>query len=599
MSSPLPTLTPFLDPLRIPPIKRLRRDDDHEHEDRCRNLKITLQYRQARLHSQLPMAGFWTYDGSVPGPTIEVRRGQKVTVEWVNHLGGTLPVVAVTAPAETSTWIPQNEPGRSGGAVVPGTERIPPWTVAHLHGGRTAADSDGWPENVRHAGQSSFCHYDNDQRATLLWYHDHAMSVTRLNVFAGLAGAWIIRDAEEDALRLPSGQFEVPLIIQDRNLDVDASGQFTGQLLHKVQEDVMEFFGPYTLVNGTIWPYHNVQARQYRFRVLNGSNARTYRLLLVDENGRAVPAGVIKQIGTDGGLLAAPVDPPAKGLVLGSGERADLIVDFRNFKGGKLRLINTAEAPFGNDPNVSLAGPAERVPYPQVMEFRVSPGAVNDPFVLPQHLSSFQRLTHAQIPAAHHHRLAALVEQNGLLSVFELHEETADCPLPPGTPVIEITPPGQAQPSRYMAMPAGFRDRINWFVEYGATEVWKVINLTPDTHPFHIHLVQFQLIGRDVYDTGGPDHSKFDSATLSTASPINFANPGVIDANEVAWKDTVRVDPGQIISVAATFDGHAGRYVYHCHILEHEDHEMMRPFVVMPAELMMSMTECGGDGHQA
>ena len=131
--------------------------------------------------------------------------------------------------------------------------------------------------------------YDNDQRATMLWYHDHALGITRFNVYAGLAGLWVIRDDEEDRLGLPSGPYEIPLLIQDRNLDTGADGALSGRLLHKVEEGTMEFFGPFTLVNGTIWPYVSVEPRSYRLRLLNGSNARTYRLLFLDEKGHVCP----------------------------------------------------------------------------------------------------------------------------------------------------------------------------------------------------------------------------------------------------------------------------------------------------------------------
>src|SRR6266567_4030185 len=151
----------------------------------------------------------------------------------------------------------------------------------------------------------------------------------------GLAGLYIIRDAEEEALRLPAGPYEIPLLLQDRNLDTAPDGSLTGRLLHKVEDGTMEFFGPFTLVNGIIWPHLPVEARQYRLRLLNGSNARIYRLVLLDESGTPVHEK-IKQIGTDGGLLGQPVDIPRDGLILSPAERADLIVDFRTLRGQRL-----------------------------------------------------------------------------------------------------------------------------------------------------------------------------------------------------------------------------------------------------------------------
>jgi len=195
----------------------------------------------------------------------------------------------------------------------------------HVHGGRTAADADGWTENAflpRDIQPSSQrCLYSNDQRAAMLWYHDHAMGITRLNVYAGLAGVWIVRDEEEDALALPDGSYEIPLLIQDRNLEVK-DDLLTGRLLHKVEDDVgaipnpddrtMEFFGPFTLVNGRIWPRCPVERRAYRLRVLNGSNARTYQLVLLDEAG-IVRNNLIRQIGSDRRCRARARDPSLSG----------------------------------------------------------------------------------------------------------------------------------------------------------------------------------------------------------------------------------------------------------------------------------------------
>jgi len=222
---------------------------------------------QVQLHSELPPSEVWTYEDSLPVPAIEVSRGQRVQVEWINAIPADepYPITAVTAPDGT-----QMEPGRSGRSANQIVARLSPWTVVHLHGGRTAAVSDGWTENATFSGQSTTSDYANDQQATLLWYHDHAMGITRFNVYAGLAGLYIIRDAEEEALRLPAGPYEIPLLLQDRNLDTAPDGSLTGRLLHKVEDSTMEFFGPFTLVNGIIWPHLPVEARQYRLRLLNG-----------------------------------------------------------------------------------------------------------------------------------------------------------------------------------------------------------------------------------------------------------------------------------------------------------------------------------------
>jgi FtsP/CotA-like multicopper oxidase with cupredoxin domain len=572
------SLTKFKDCLRVPPILRPHKTDDQRY-----NLRIHMRPTQVQLHSELPPSEVWTYAGSLPGPTIEVSRGQRVQVEWINALPGDepYPITAVTAPDGT-----QNEPGRSGREANSTVTTLPPWTVVHLHGGRTAAVSDGWTENATLSGQSTTSDYTNDQQATLLWYHDHAMGITRFNVYAGLAGLYIIRDSEEAALHLPAGPYEIPLLLQDRNLDTAPDGSLTGRLLHKVEDGTMEFFGPFTLVNGIIWPYLPVEARQYRLRLLNGSNARIYRLVLLDESGSPVHEQ-IKQIATDGGLLWPPVDIPRDGLLLAPAERADLIVDFRALQGQRLTLVNTAGAPFDNSPATRIPGTPDRdnrLPHPEVMEFRVSAQPVDDPFVLPATLSSsYRRLEHDRLPPAHQHRVVAMVEYpDGMLTFHEL-AEVPDGVAAAGEALITIADE-QGKTRRYRTIARHFEDTVNWFVAYGSTEVWSVINLMEDTHPFHVHLVQFQALGRDLYNREG-----FHPETGTTTAPISFQGHGTLDANELGWKDTVRVNPGEMVSIAATFDGFTGRYMYHCHILEHEDHDMMRPFIVMPAAALAAM----------
>jgi spore coat protein A len=191
------SLTKFKDRLRIPPILRPSKTDEQRYR-----LRIQMRPAQVPLHSQLPPSEVWTYEGSLPGPTIEVWRGQYVQIEWINMLPADrpYPVTAVTAPDGS-----QNEPGRSGRPFNQTVATLPPWTVVHLHGGRTAAESDGWTENASLSGQCTTNDYTNDQQATLLWYHDHAMGITRFNVYAGLTGLYVIRDAEEAALGLLAG----------------------------------------------------------------------------------------------------------------------------------------------------------------------------------------------------------------------------------------------------------------------------------------------------------------------------------------------------------------------------------------------------------
>ncbi|HMC68820.1 MAG TPA: multicopper oxidase domain-containing protein, partial [Mycobacteriales bacterium] len=314
-------LVPFVDTLPVPP--RLLAP---QHGGR---LTVAIRAGAHRFHRDLPESRIWGFDGTVPGPTIEAERAQPVTLEWRNELHGPLPVVVTIAPEATDAdGVPvQAVPGLSGGAPDEHATALAGHTVVHLHGGLTPASYDGWAENLFAPGQPAVFHYPMDQRAALLWYHDHVMGVTKYDVYAGLAGLWIIRDERERELGLAEGPpFELPLLIQDRNFDVDDQERLTGQLVHKTDPDVMEAFAPFTVVNGKVWPVLDVQPATYRFRVLNGSNARTYRLVLLGDGTPEL--GRVTQIGTDHGLLRSPVSVPPEGLVLASAERADVLVDF-------------------------------------------------------------------------------------------------------------------------------------------------------------------------------------------------------------------------------------------------------------------------------
>lgn len=524
-------LQPFKDALKFP--ARLGAWGGHEHHHR---LAIRMLATEARLHSDLPLTRLWGYEGAYPGPSIEARSGQAVSIAWINDLEGEHPVRKYLGNPSDPSGTTENVPGRSPNGAFTTDPPYPAWTVVHLHGGRTPADSDGWPDNAFFPGQSVPAKYPNQQRASSLWYHDHAMGITGPNVHAGLAGFYILRDEEERRLGLPSGRYEIPLLIQDRNLDTDEAGHFTGALLFKLDADMSEFFGPFTLVNGTIWPHLEVEPRQYRLRVLNGANAKFFRLNMFVEETNEQVNGIIRQIGSDGGLLRAPVSVPAAGLLLAPAERADLIVDFRAYAGKRLVWRNDAPAPF--------PGGGKQSPWPEVIQFRIAAHGAPDNFVLPQTLSDIPTFDHS-LP--HTHVQAVLTEN------------------PPGSGMLFIND-------------KVFHDGLDpdEFIPFGGLALWRFRNQTDDTHPMHIHLVQFQIISR---------------------TPLDPANPGpvapVIDDNERGWKDTVRVNPQEQVEVMARFDSYTGRYVYHCHILEHEDHEMMRPYVVLPPTLIMP----GMPGH--
>jgi spore coat protein A len=333
--------------------------------------------------------------------------------------------------------------------------------------------------------------------------------------------------------------------------------------------------------------------------VLNGSNARTYRLVLTREGQPDHER--IAQIGSDGGLLAAPVPLPAQGLVLASAERADLLIDFSDLAlGTELTLWNNAAAPFnGAFADPSTAGTADLeglLPYPEVLRFRVIDGRRGGPSPPEVLAIDFQREDREQLNGCVM-RAIALVEQESsregypsTLTMRELIEDAAT-----DEPVISLVEAGagqQDQISRWRTVATRFEDKTNFFPMLRNPEIWRLINLTGDTHPIHVHLESFQVLGRQPAIVEIPDGGITDtgtSAEVRIGREVDDGIPHALDANELGLKDTVRVNANEVVDILVRFETFAGRYMYHCHILEHEDHDMMRPFVVMPPELMPFM----------
>jgi o-aminophenol oxidase len=582
-------LAPFVDALPLP--SRLLAA---EHDGR---LTVRIRVGVHKFHRDLPASSIWGFEGLIPGPTIEAERAQAVTVEWRNQLEGPFPVCDTVAPQATDAdGVPvQCLPGLSGGEPDRHAASLTGQTVVHLHGGLTPAASDGWAENIFAPGQTAVFHYPLDQRAALLWYHDHVMGITKFDVYAGLAGLWIVRDERERELGLPEGPpFEVPLLIQDRNFDTDEQGRLTGRLVHKTDPEVMEAFPPFTVVNGKVWPVLDVQPATYRFRVLNGSNARTYRLVLVHEGEPALDR--IAQIGTDHGLLRAPAAVPPDGLVLASAERADVLVDFSDLDvGSELTLLNTARAPFDGAPfpavDAEKAADLESLlPYPQVMRIRVVPGTAGRRSI-PHELATDYDTPPVDTLSAAPRRMIALVEMElddapNMLTMRELKSVGDDQTGP------MVTVRDGEQSTRYRSVAAHFEDTTTFFPMLGRYEVWQLVNLTGDTHPIHVHLDPFQILSRrairyEIPEGGIGDRDLTAVITLERDPDDELGH--TIDDNERGLKDTIRVNPNEIVEIAVRFTTYSGRYMYHCHILEHEDRDMMRPFVTMPPELMPFM----------
>jgi FtsP/CotA-like multicopper oxidase with cupredoxin domain len=582
-------LEPFVDPLPLP-----QRLIAAEHRGR---LTVRIRGGEHRFHRDLPPSAIWGYDGTVPGPTLEMERARHVTVEWLNEIDAPMPVAVTIAPSHAGPdGVPvQCVPGLSGGTLDRRTQVLGGYTVVHLHGGMTPASYDGWAENLFALGQPAVFHYALKQRAALLWYHDHVMGVTKYGVYAGLAGLWIVRDDRERELALPEGPpYEIPLLIQDRNFDVDADGHMTGRLLHKTDPDVMEAFAPFTVVNGVIWPMLEVQPATYRFRVINGSNARSFRLVLW--RGGAPDLSRITQIGTDHGLLPAPCSLPSSGLTLSPAERADLLVDFSDLVAGtELTLLNTASAPFDGAPfaaaNADQAANFDGLlPYPYVMRFRVVDGT-RARRTIPATLATDVTPPSAAELAAAPHRAILLVEREleGEPSMLTMRELEAADDAYTG-PAVTVTDAGTV--TRYRVVAAHFEDTTTFFPTLGEYEVWRLINLTEDTHPIHVHLDPFQIIGRRPLRFEVADGAIVDrdiTAAIWLERDADDTLEHTIDDNERGLKDTVRVNPKEVVDLAVRFTTYAGRYMYHCHILEHEDRDMMRPFVTMPPELMPFM----------
>jgi bilirubin oxidase len=571
-----------------------------------------------------------------PSLTIEAQASRQVEVTWVNQLvdgrGRYLPHLLPVD--QTLHWAnpPGGEAGRDRSGQDPEPYLGPVPIVTHVHGAHTSDDSDGYPEawylpaaidippgfattgtwynhfrakfanlwgGIWAPGSATFM-YPNDQRPATLWYHDHTLGMTRVNVYAGPAGFYLLRGGAGD---LPPGvlpgpapaagdapgtpYYEIPIAIQDRAFNADGSlfypahraffeGLQTGQLqIPFIPEaactgpsDVSpiwtpEFFGNTIMVNGRTWPYLDVEQRRYRFRFLNGCDSR-FLILKLSRAGLR-----FWQIGAEGGFLPMPVE--LEQLLMAPAERADVIVDFTDVPvGTEIVLLNLGpDEPFsGGIPDDDFD-----VPDPEttgmVMQFRVMPARSADTSVPPAILVLPQE---PALPAAGLTRTLSLNELESETVLVDGHpghghrkRQPANLKLACGDPdavpfgptmalLGTVTPAGEARPLLWM-------DAVTENPMPGATEIWEIRNFTADAHPIHIHLVQFEVIGRE--DAEG------------TVRPP--------EAWETGTKDTVIAYPGEITRVKAMFD-RAGQFVWHCHILEHEDNEMMRPYSVGPVQ---------------
>ena len=490
----LDSLAQFVDPLPIPSVLQ-----PAEHRPSPANPRIqipfyrlVMQQIQHQLHRDLKPVKHWSFGQNFPNPTFETRSGEPLLVEWVNQL-----------PNEH--FLPIDH-------AIHGAEKDKPdvRTVVHLHGAKVPPESDGYPEDWYVPGKSATTFYPNNQDATMLWYHDHTMGINRLNVYAGLFGLFMVRDSFEDGFQLPSGKYEIPLIIYDRMIDSH------GQLYYPVSPDpeapwVPECFGDAMLVNGKLFPYLDIEPRKYRFRIVNAANARFFQLSL--SNGME-----FFQIGLDQGLLPAPL--AVKSVVLAPGERVDLIIDFSRNSGEQIVLEN---GPF------------------VLMQFRVRRTASKDESRLPSTLRPLKRIEESSAVVT---RMLTLGEMDDMIQ----------------------NPQMMLLNNAHWSMPVTERPKLN------SVEIWNLINLTDDSHPIHLHLVRFQIL----------DRQRFEPSAYKRGGVLQFLGPVMPPGPEEAgWKDTVRAHPKMVTRIIVRFEGFTGRYVWHCHILEHEDNEMMRPYEVL------------------
>ena len=601
------------------------------------------QFSQQILPPGLPPTTVWGYGPAVaqggpaifnaPSLTIEAKHNTPVRVRWINDLvdaaGNFLPHLLPVDP--TLHWA--NPPGGTSNRDMRPTFETTPERylgpvpfVTHVHGSADVGDeSDGYAEawylpsalnipagyategtwyqffRAKAAAKgfvapgtsawepgTAVSQYLNTQRASTLWYHDHVLGMTRLNVYAGPAGFFILRGGPGDEVAdsvsggpasLPgpapalgdapgTRYYEIPIAVQDRSFNDDGSlfYPYSRVLFDGIagpyipDSDVSpiwnpEFFGNAIMVNGNTWPFVDVEQRRYRFRLLNGCNSR---FLILDFGG--VPGVDVWQIGNEGGFLPAPVNMTAVNgnrILLAPAERADVIVDFTNVPQGNYLLNNLGpDEPFGGgEPGVDFT-PADQATTGQVLQFRVQP-IVGADTSTPPHL--------LQLPP-----IAALVGGTPRpLALLERESETFPEPAEAFLGTVEI---GASGAGTWTELP--WHHEISENPQVGDVEVWELYNATADAHPIHIHEVLFQVVDRQAIVID--EHAQ--AVQIESSS-----TPRPPEVWEGGWKDTVIAYPGEVTRVRMKFEK-AGQFVWHCHIVEHEDNEMMRPYRIGPPQ---------------
>ena len=630
--TPTQLLDPASQPMFVNPLPRPERIDARRPGTYVIQIRQTDQWLGlVDEHGNPLLTTVWGYGQpghatTYPGPTFVAYEGQAIKVNWQNDL----PVEGHLLPVDTTIHYADSVKKPLEEGWVP--------TVTHLHGGHSPSGSDGLPEQWFTQHDSSrgpdfedrIYTYPNDQEAATLWYHDHTMGLTRLNAYAGLAGFYLLRDDNSQTLVrtgvLPGEQNEVELAIQDRAFTAD------GQLYYPAYKDdilpgttdrvgdvvpqqfydangedapsaVPEFFGDHIVVNGMAWPNLDVAAGDYEFHLLNGSDSRFYVLKLSD------PDVKVQLVGVDGGLLPEAitimdgdgVQEDGEFLVLAPADRLDLVFEFGGAKvDPTVQLLNVGPAyePFKGlaGPDGSLAGGAIAAtaddPVGNVMQFTIdhtlpaADASVTGGTVLN---AGFRSL----VQDADEDGIADLASNVRKLGLFEGVDEfgriqpllgtAEDGPVHSDT----MTPDGTFGPLLYDA-PVTEKPLL------GSTEQWEIFNFTEDAHPIHLHQTQFQVLEKrsidfeDENEDGVPDDTNGDGRiTYGQGMVADFAQNDIwigdaipVAPEETGRQDTVSISPGTMLSLVAQFDL-PGDYVWHCHILSHEDHEMMRQYQVL------------------
>jgi FtsP/CotA-like multicopper oxidase with cupredoxin domain len=653
-----PTTVPkYATPLLIPPVMPKAGTIKQKGGKNVDYYEISMrQITQQILPAGLPATTVWGYGAvarasnrglllhNAPSLTIEASWNTPVRVKWINDLkdasGNFLPHLLPVDP--TLHWA--NPPGgvmhrdtRPTFTSTPGPYTGPVPMVTHVHGSAGVGDdSDGYAEawylpdagNIPagyategtwydfFAGKATANYgvtwgpgfatfqYPNTQRASTIWYHDHTLGMTRLNVYAGPAGFFIIRGGpegdgavldlrfgtpavlpgpapkENDKFPPNKTYYEIPIAIQDRSFDTGGALFYPNsrEFFDGIVRDFIpagefspiwnpEFFGNMIMVNGNTWPFQTVEKRRYRFRFLNGCQSR---FLILDFTN--IPGVEVWQIGNEGGFLAAPVNITANHgnrLLMGPAERADVIVDFSNAPVGSYVLGNVGpDEPFGGGvPGVDFPA-ADPATTGQVMQFNVVPAVAPDPTTPPMYLVL---PAIAPLPPATFTRPLALIERMGM--GYDANGEMVDGPV---EALLGTVGPDSIHPDT----PAGVWTERMWMEPVtenpavGTTEIWEFYNTTGDAHPMHIHEVLFEVVNREGLALDGDE----------VKQPIELdGNVTLPEPWELGYKDTVIAYPGQVTRVRAVFDT-PGQYVWHCHIVEHEDNEMMRPYRIGPEQ---------------